>query len=148
MLAFSWCLRTDEVEQKQQGIGKDSLKPSRACRSCDIYRRSRYIGKGELARRYRDRHDQYACTNEVGIGQIVGVSLAVNARDEAIIVIGDQVHVIQYRKVLVCRSLKAVRESASGAVRRPFGADVCSAANASNIGTCKSWWPGERLVLV
>ena len=71
-----------------------------------------------------------------------------NARVEAIIVIGDQVHVLQYRKDLVRRSLKVVRESASGEVRRLFGAEFCSAANASNIGTCKSWWSGERLVLV
>ena len=47
----------------------------------------------------------------------------------------------------VCWYLKVERESASADVRRRFRAEVCSSANASDPGTCKSRSHEERLVL-
>ena len=77
----------------------------------------------------------------------MAVSLAVSALEEHTIEI-VLVQVIKHCIRLVPRSGKVERESTSGEVRRYFGVEVCSAANGSDMGTCKSWRSGERLVLV
>ena len=81
---------------------------------------------------------------------ITAVGLAASALEEAFMYLGVVPQVQLHHTPLVIRSRKVVRKSASGAVRRYFGGERCttsSAANASDIGACKSWKPGERLVL-
>ena len=79
---------------------------------------------------------------------ITAVGLAASALEEAFMYSGVVPQVQPYHTVLIFRSIKVGRKSASGAVRRYFGGERCttsSAANASDIGACKSWKSGERL---
>ena len=66
-------------------------------------------------------------------GQVTAASALVEAFVEFVITL----HVFHHLHVLVIRCPEVERESASREVCRHFGAEVCSAANASDIGTCK-----------
>ena len=100
-----------------------------------------------LGRRHRGCHDHYGCTDyKVRKGQITAVGLAASSQEQAFIYLRVVPQVPRYRSVLVIWSLKVGRESASGAIRRHFGAEIGSAANACDKWACKSWKSGEQLV--
>ena len=106
------------------------------------------MGNRVLVRRCRGSHDHRGCTDyKVRKGQIAAVSLAASALEEAFMNVVEFPQISFHSQGLVIRSIKVGREPASGEIRRHFGAEFFSAANAGNIGACKSWKSGEPLVL-
>ena len=69
------------------------------------------------------------------MGLITAVSWETSVLVEAIIVLMIPLDIALHHLELVSRCRKVERESASGEVRRHFRAEVCSAANASHMGT-------------
>ena len=82
------------------------------------------------------------------MGQITAVSSTASALVEVFINVGVFQNVLHDCVSLVLGGRKVERESTSGEVRRHYGSDLPSAANACDRGTCKSWQFCEQLVHV
>ena len=61
--------------------------------------------------------------------------LVASALVQALVELGVPPQVVHHLRKLVIRSRKVIGESASGEVRRYFGAEELSATNASDVGT-------------